>query len=229
MLPLGPLVALLVPGREFKHDVLLLGLEREGFAVAVGRGRLGVEEAPGDAEHQPVRAPVGDIDEGIEVAVHQGRGVALEVAPVVRIGEARRRDLGPRGQGPQLTHLLLAEGAVDRAELVILIFAHGGTSGVSRKPRVQGRRIRGVSRGLNSTPAYPKTKCSDLSPSQGTFTCVLSSPAARSKGLCARFWKRIRTSVSPSVTVAVASTKSRNRWRDFADSYPLPTRTARRR
>src|SRR4051812_40820961 len=73
-------------------------------------------------------APVRDVEEGVEVAVHQGGGVALEVAPVVRVGEAHRRDLGPRGQGPQLVHLLLDEGAVDRAELVVLVFAHGGTS-----------------------------------------------------------------------------------------------------
>ena len=48
---------------------------------------------------------------------------------------------------------------------------------------------------------------------------VLSKPAASSRGLWARFWKWTTISLlGESTTWAVASTKSRKRWRDLAVS-----------
>jgi hypothetical protein len=65
---------------------------------------------------------------------------------------------------------------------------------------------------------YPKTSRKRLFPSHGTAPSVLSNPAATSKGLWARFWNFTAISPSVIVTFAEASMKSRNRWRDFADS-----------
>ena len=71
---------------------------------------------------------------------------------------------------------------------------------------------------LNTTETHPKINWRRFLPSQGIATSVWSKPAASSKGLWARFWKRTWISWSVIVTAAVASTKSRNRWRDLAVS-----------
>ena len=80
-------------------------------------------------------APIGDVRERVEVAVHQDGRIALEVAPVISVREARRRDLGAGREGAKLVHLLVVKGAVDRPELVVLVFAHGRTSWVWRRRR----------------------------------------------------------------------------------------------
>ena len=54
-------------------------------------------------------------------------------------------------------------------------------------------------------------------PSQGMTSLVWSNPAAISNGLWARFWNAPRPPSSVIVIPAVASMKSRNRWRDLAD------------
>jgi beta-phosphoglucomutase-like phosphatase (HAD superfamily) len=65
---------------------------------------------------------------------------------------------------------------------------------------------------------YPRTSRKRLFPSHGTATSVSSNPEAISSGLWARFWNRTTISRSVIVTFAEASMKSRNKWRDLADS-----------
>ena len=51
------------------------------------------------SQHQGLGSPVGHIDVGVEVLLHQFLGGAFEVPPVVDIGKARGRDLGASGEG----------------------------------------------------------------------------------------------------------------------------------
>lgn len=61
---------------------------------------------------------------GVEVAREELRGVGLEVTPVVLVPEARRGDLRPRRDGPQVRHLLRRQRLVQRHELVDLMLTH---------------------------------------------------------------------------------------------------------
>jgi hypothetical protein len=60
------------------------------------------------------------------------------------------------------------------------------------------------SRGFRDTIVYPKTSCSLFLPSHGTGRLVCAKPAAISKGLWARFWKRTVISRSLISTLATA-------------------------
>lgn len=76
-----------------------------------------------------------------------------------------------------------------------------------------------VRRSLYTTRlSQPKIRRTGLSPSHGMRTLVLSKPAATNNGLWARFWKRTQIASASMSMRAVASTKSRNRWRDLTVS-----------
>ena len=92
-------------------------------AVPPRRGRL--EHAPGKAQHELVRAPVREVEEGVEVPLHPGAGIALEVPPLVVVREPGGGDDGARRDGTELLHLALGERPVDGQELVVLVLAHG--------------------------------------------------------------------------------------------------------
>ena len=59
----------------------------------------------------------------VEPARHQFHGVALEVAPVIMVGKARRGNARPGGQRPQCRYVLFAERLINCQELVVLVFA----------------------------------------------------------------------------------------------------------
>jgi hypothetical protein len=54
------------------------------------------------------------------VAVHQLGRLTPEVAVVVRVGEARRRDLGAGREASEFLDRFVVEGAVDGPELVVM-------------------------------------------------------------------------------------------------------------
>src|SRR5207249_926518 len=76
------------------------------------------------AQGESATAPVGGVDEGIEVAPHPIRGICLQVAPFVVIHEARSGDLGARGDRTQLRHLGASKRSVDGREFVVLVLTH---------------------------------------------------------------------------------------------------------
>ena len=106
-------------------------------------GRLDVQELPGNPEHQPASPPVGDVDERVEVAIHQGVGVAPEVAVVVGVGEARRGDLGPAGEIDLSSSISFSVSGSSMAEFVILIFAHQDSSKGCLRPCGSPPRMNG--------------------------------------------------------------------------------------
>jgi hypothetical protein len=78
----------------------------------------------GQAKHEYGRHPIGHIDMGVEIPLHQFFGVALETAPIILIGETHRRNCGPRRKRAQLSYLVLCQWSVDGEKFVILIFTH---------------------------------------------------------------------------------------------------------
>jgi len=62
---------------------------------------------------------------GVEIALHQLAGVAFEISPIVFVGEADRRDSGPRRERPQFVQLICRQRPVNGQKLVVLVFAHG--------------------------------------------------------------------------------------------------------
>ena len=68
----------------------------------------------------------------VEPALHQLSGVALEIAPVIVIGETCGGDPRPRRQASQGRPVRLAERPVDGLEFVILVLAQWLTSLVLR-------------------------------------------------------------------------------------------------
>ena len=85
---------------------------------------FGVEESMREAEHQPARTPVRQVEERVEVAFHQLLGAAAEIAVVVLIDEPGGGNLRAARQLPQFSTLLFGERLVEREELVVLILAH---------------------------------------------------------------------------------------------------------
>ena len=122
---LDPVAAFLVLGHEREDDLARLLADEGAVAAAVGLGGRGVEQARRQTQLQDVGAPVGEVEERVEVLLHPRVLVALEAAPGVVVDEARRRDARPRRVRPQLAHLLRRERPVDRLELVVLVLAHG--------------------------------------------------------------------------------------------------------
>jgi hypothetical protein len=94
------------------------------FADAVLLGDIQSQERPREPEHHSVRAPVGQVQVGVVVALHQPAGIAAEVAPVVLVRETRGGDPGPGGQLADLGLLGVIQRAPDGQELVVLVFAH---------------------------------------------------------------------------------------------------------
>jgi hypothetical protein len=91
---------------------------------AVLLGGLRAEQCAGQAEHHLVSAPVSEIEVGVVVALHHRARITAEVSPVVLVGEAGGRDPGTGGQRADLGLLPFVQWAVDRQELVVLVFAH---------------------------------------------------------------------------------------------------------
>src|SRR3954466_12717681 len=77
-----------------------------------------------EAEHQPARAPVRQVEECVEVAFHQLLGAAAEIAVAVLIDEPGGGNIRAARQLPQFSALLVGERPVEREELVVLILAH---------------------------------------------------------------------------------------------------------
>jgi len=63
------------------------------IAAKHARGRGPSERHP---KHQLARPPVRQVEEGVEVALHQRDRIALEISERVEIREARRRYFGAR-------------------------------------------------------------------------------------------------------------------------------------
>lgn len=80
------------------------------ICIAVLLGRFLVEKTPRDAEHQPSGTPVREVQERVEVPLHQLHRITAEVAPVILVDEAGRGDLGPARQRPQFGALALISG-----------------------------------------------------------------------------------------------------------------------
>ncbi|MGI5285784.1 hypothetical protein ACQEVF_20930 [Nonomuraea polychroma] len=109
---LFPVLLLCLAG-EVEDEVLAAGPGADLIAYAVAFGLLGVEHGLGEAEHDPVGAPVGQIQVGVVVTLHHAGRVPAEVAPVVLVGEAGGGDVGPGGQGTNLGLLPIGERPVD--------------------------------------------------------------------------------------------------------------------
>jgi hypothetical protein len=104
---------------------VVAGLDHRGdVRVAVLPRDFGVEESMREAEHQPARTPVRQVEERVEVAFHQLLGAAAEIAVVVLIDEPGGGNLRAARQLPQFSTLLFGERLVEREELVVLILAH---------------------------------------------------------------------------------------------------------
>src|SRR5262249_42188750 len=109
-------------------DVYLGEVDVEPLAGDVGLHGIDIDERPRQAEHQLVRAPVGEVEMGVVPLLHHLEGIAAEVAEVILVGEAGAGDLRSRGELTHLGHFLIAEGTVEGLELVVLILAHGSGS-----------------------------------------------------------------------------------------------------
>ena len=93
-----------------------------------------VDAGERNAQHQPMRSPVREVQVRIEVALHELRGIGLQVAPVVLVPETGRRDLRAGRDSAKLVDLLRREGPIDGEELVALVLAH-------RVPRCAARML----------------------------------------------------------------------------------------
>src|SRR3954447_23280013 len=78
----------------------------------------------GQPEHQPMRPPVGQVEETVEVALNQAVRIGLQFAPLVVVDEAGRRDQGSCRDGAQVGLRVGGQRLIDRYELVVLVFAH---------------------------------------------------------------------------------------------------------
>lgn len=76
----------------------------------------------GKAGHQTARAPALDMEVQVEPEVYEPLQVALEVAPLAMVGEARGGAPAPRRQLAERRHVPQAKRAVDRPKLVVSIF-----------------------------------------------------------------------------------------------------------
>ncbi|MGA5130079.1 hypothetical protein ACPCTO_09770 [Streptomyces olivoreticuli] len=121
--PLDPVAALVLAG-QVEEKVGAGGPGVDVVVEAVGLDGGEVQGLLGQAEHQPMGAPVGDVQVGVEVALGHMARIPTQVTPVVGVGEAGGGDPGPGGEGPQLVLFLAAERTVEGLELVILVLAH---------------------------------------------------------------------------------------------------------
>src|SRR3954453_4334418 len=93
--------------------------------VLLHHGRGGeAEHLGGQPEHQPMRPPVGQVEESVEVALNQAARIGLQFAPLVVVDKAGRRDQGACRDGTQVSLLVGGQRLIDRYELVVLVFAH---------------------------------------------------------------------------------------------------------
>src|SRR6266478_5385750 len=95
---------------------------------------LDVERLGRQPQHQPMRAPVGKIQECIKVLLHPCGGITLEVTPFIVIDEARGRDGRAGRVFTQLTDVVLCEGSIEGQEFVVLILTHGAAPRRNRFP-----------------------------------------------------------------------------------------------
>ena len=82
------------------------------------RRDFGVEESTREAEHQPARTPVRQVEERVEVAFHQLLRAATEIAVAVLIDEPGGGNIRAARQLPQFSALLIGERLVFRAEII---------------------------------------------------------------------------------------------------------------
>jgi len=105
--------------------------------------------------HKPARAPVGQVSEGVEEGRHPALGAALEVAVVVLVDEAGRRDAGAGRIPAKLLRLLTRQGPVQGLKLEVLIRAHGRVVGLVSAADIPDRRIGIQSPGCASIAHHP--------------------------------------------------------------------------
>lgn len=76
-----------------------------------------------EPERESATAPIGCVHKGVKIAPHPLRRVALQVAPVVFIDKARRRNRRARRLGAKLGHFISGQRPIDGNEFVILVLA----------------------------------------------------------------------------------------------------------
>src|SRR6266545_146665 len=111
--------------------MVALHAQRGSFLGAISPHCLHIDKAPQQTQHQPVRSPVRDVEEGVVILERQFCWVAAEVAVVVSIDETGGADLGTRREGPYCLLRGLVQWFVDGQELVILVLAHARPLGAS--------------------------------------------------------------------------------------------------
>ncbi len=82
---------------------------RQTVFCAVGRYEAGFYQPYRKPEHEQAAAPVGQVEEGVEILFHPLFWIALEAPPVVDVNKAARRDLRTGRVAPQFGHLLLSQ------------------------------------------------------------------------------------------------------------------------
>src|SRR5205807_7582895 len=131
-------------------DLSALLTHRGTLADAIQTRRPRVQETRRQPQLKDVGAPIGEVEERVEVFLHPRVFVPPEVAPRIVVYEARRCDPGARRAGAQLSQLLFRQRPVDGLELIILILAHGPPPGELDDDIVVGLR---VSDSINHAPA----------------------------------------------------------------------------
>src|SRR5690349_11681824 len=109
---------------EGENYLVVVRASHKRAAAPIRTRPADVEGFSGQAQLEHATAPVREVKERIEIAVHPRVLVALEAAPVVMVYEAPRGDAGARRIRPKLGHLLFGERPVDGLEFVILVLAH---------------------------------------------------------------------------------------------------------
>ena len=97
---------------------------RQTVFCAVGRYEAGFYQPYRKPEHEQAAAPVGQVEEGVEILFHPLFWIALEAPPVVDVNKTARRDLRTGRVAPQFGHLLLSQQVGYGLEFVVLVFAH---------------------------------------------------------------------------------------------------------
>ena len=95
-----------------------------------------IHQARRQADHQPVGAPVSDVNVQVEPVPHQLGGIAAEVAIIVFVDEVRGGDPGTtrqRSQGVLSGH---SERPIDRLELIVLAFAQREAPAAWKRPKL---------------------------------------------------------------------------------------------
>jgi hypothetical protein len=94
------------------------------IADTVLLGNIDVEQLTRQAEHDPVRSPVGQIQVRVVVALHHPVWIAPKVAPVILVDEAGGGDRRAGGQRTHFGLLAIVQRPVEGQELVVLVLAH---------------------------------------------------------------------------------------------------------